>query len=453
MITQIPERYRLEYAGLQRGQFKTRTTLFILVATGIYYLVSLFYLVRYLFGNHEIFRPREFYNWVVLFAGSSLLYLANQRSRSPQRSKIYGHLFNVFLLTLIGWLGCLYPSSALVFPFYFTLGFIILAFTMPWSIPELYFLAGVNVLAFSIFCAEIVHGMRYPVPSLPRFHFYFDGVILILIAAVLSIVLRQQRIKRDIQNFLLLKEIEEKNVQIKKDLEFANRIHRTLIPESIQTKQADIRVSYLPVSYVGGDYAKFHFWKDDALIFFICDVTGHGVAAALMVNRIHAEFERLAKEGLEPGKLLQKLDKFIEEDFTGTSMYLSAFCGMLDFKKHRFLFSNYGHPPQFFHQAKKKTVESLSAHTTLLGIPKEEGQPVYQSEMRFESGDRILLFTDGVSEAVSSAGEPFGMGRIENFLKEHPLQAENLNEALLRNLENFTRTFSDDILLLSVQIH
>lgn len=452
MKTQIPERYRPEYEGLQKSQFKARTSLFIGIAAGIYYLVSIFYLVRYFLGNRAIFRPEEFYNWGIVFAGSSVFYIANQRSHSPQLSKIYGHLFNLFLLSMIGWLGLLYPSSALVFSFYFTLAFIIVAFTIPWSIPELYLLSAVNVAAFSCLCAVLIYGLGYPIPSLPRFHFYLDGIILMLVASVLSVVLRKQRIKRDIQNFLLLKEIEEKNAQIKKDLEFANLVHRTLIPQSIRTKRADIEVSYLPVSYVGGDYVKFHFWKEDSLIFFICDVTGHGIAAALMVNRIHTEFERLAKEGLAPGVLLEKLDRFIHSDFTGTGMYLSAFCGNLDFKTRRFVFSNYGHPPQFFHQAQKGTIEPLSAHTTLLGIPKAESGEIYQSETQFESGDRILLFTDGIPEAESSAGERFGMDRIEKILQGNP-RAADLNKALLLSLENFTRTLSDDVLLLSITIH
>ena len=454
MKIKIPERYREEYEALQEGQFKTRTALFIAVAAGIYYLVSFFYLFRYFLGNRDIFRLEEFYNWAVVFFGSSLFYWANRQSRSPEFSKICGYLFDFFLITMIGWLGFLYPSSALAFPFYFTLAFIVVAFTVPWSIRELYFLSVMHAAAFSGFCAGVVYGLHYPVPSLPRFHFYFDGLVLILVAAVLSIILRRQRIRRDIQNFLLLKEIEEKNAQIKKDLEFANRIHRTLIPESIRTKRADITVSYLPVSYVGGDYAKFHFWKDDALIFFICDVTGHGVAAALMVNRIHTEFERLAKEGSGPAELLGKLDEFIGADFTGTGLYLSAFCGALDFKTRRFLFSNYGHPPQFFHQAKKGTVEPLAAHTTLLGIPKAEDPEICQSEIPFESGDRVLLFTDGVSEAVSSTGEQFGGARIEKILREHsPQTGGNLNETLLQHLEKFSPALTDDVLLLTIHIH
>ena len=104
--------------------------------------------------------------------------------------------------------------------------------------------------------------------------------------------------------------------------------------------------TYLPVYYIGGDYTKFNFLEKDKLIFIITDVTGHGVPAALLVNRIHSEYERLAKEGYSPGELLRELNKFIEEDFGSSGMYLSAFCGLLDFKKMKLTYSNYGHPSQ-----------------------------------------------------------------------------------------------------------
>ena len=166
MKREIPERYREEYERLQKSQFKTRTSLFILTATGVYYLVSFLYFVRYLLGDKEIFRPREFYEWAALLAGSSLLYFANQRARSPEMSKIYGHLFNIFLMVMVSRLGFLYAANALVFPFYFALGLIIVSFTIPWSLPELFFLSIVQVVAFSIFYAVMTFVLHRSIPSL-----------------------------------------------------------------------------------------------------------------------------------------------------------------------------------------------------------------------------------------------------------------------------------------------
>ena len=454
MNHQIPERYLQEYRDLQKSQFQSRTALFIGVATGIYFFVSFFYLLRFLFGNREAFKLQEFYEWAALFSGSNLLYFANRRTRKPEMSKIYGHMFNIFLLVMVGRLGFLYPVNALVFPFYFALGLILVGFTIPWSLRELYFLSAVHMSAFSAFYAYVVFILQVPIPAMPRFHCFFDGLLFIFICAGLSVLLRKKRIERDKEHFLLVKEIEEKNLQIQNDLEFARRIHQTLMPESIQTEKADISVNYLPASYVGGDYAKFYFLSGDRLLFFICDVTGHGVAAALMVNRIHTGFEGFAKEGIAPGLLLQRLENFIRQDLTVSGIYLSAFCGMLDFKKQKLFYSNYGHPPQYLHQAVGLEIEPLQAHTSLLGTDKEK-DALFQSEILCKRGGRIVLFTDGILEACSPVGEMFTNKRLVHFLKEHSgLPVFDFNEALLNTLRDFTSgKLADDVLLVTIQIH
>src|SRR3989338_4144476 len=396
----IPERYLAEYNTQLNRQFKGRTALFILTGTSVFFLVSFFYLARYLiFKTPDTFNPRELLFWIGILVSSTALFTFNARTSTPKDSKIYGLFFNFFLLIMIFQLAFLYPTSALVFPCFIALALMFIALTIPWSIPELIFITAVYGVIFSVFAGVMYFVFRYPVASVPRFHFYFDGLLFILIVAGLCILLRKKQQDLDIRNFLLLKEVEEKNTQIQKDLEFANRIHRTLIPDSIATDRADIAVTYQPASYVGGDYAKFHFAKNDTLIFFIGDVTGHGVASALMVNRIHAEFERLAKEYLKPGELLNRLNEFIHADFTGTGMYLSAFCGMLDFKNKRFIYSNYGHPPQYLFRRALSQITPLAAQTTLLGITHDGVQ--FEHELLFENGDRIFIFTDGITEALS----------------------------------------------------
>ena len=235
--------------------------------------------------------------------------------------------------------------------------------------------------------------MKYPVESLPRFHHPFDGLVFIAMATFISVLIRRKEIERDTHNFTLLKKVESQNTKNDQDLGLARRVHRTLVPDSFSHERADIWVSYIPMNYVSGDYAKFLFLDDDRLLVFISDVTGHGVAAALLVNRVHAEFERLVQEEQKPEWLLRKLNHFISRDFEGTNMYLSAFCGLLDFKTHVFSYANYGHPSQYFFHLNGSNIEHLASQNTLLGIL-PDGQH-RQGEVLFEPGDRLLLFTDG----------------------------------------------------------
>lgn len=250
------------------------------------------------------------------------------------------------------------------------------------------------------------------------------------------------------------KELRQKNEQIREELELATQIQKTLIPAPVHTDHADIAVDYLPFSFMGGDYAKFHFVDRDRLVFIISDVTGHGVGAALLVNRLHAEFEHLAREGKEPGTLLKELNDFITGSFDGTYMYLSAFCGCLDFHSKVFRYSNYGHPPQYMYHATKKCVDPLQSQTTLLGLSLGR-DGMFEQEIPFDWGDKIILFTDGIIEARNGDGEIFGCARVQDVLaRNFELRAADLNRRLLEELDRFKRgDFTDDVFLLTIEIN
>ncbi len=241
---------------------------------------------------------------------------------------------------------------------------------------------------------------------------------------------------------------------MQKELELATRVHSRLIPHSASTRLADIAVTYVPMYYMGGDYARFHFVDKNKLIFIICDVTGHGVSAALLVNAFNTEFERLAKDGKPPGALLKEMDRFIVRDFAEINMYLTAFCGLLDYShfSRKFIYSSYGHPPQYIYRTAHSAIEKISAQTSFLGLPIEDAN-IYQNEMHFSKKDQILLFTDGVTEAKDIKGEEYGGERLESFIrKNNSLKAELFNQALLNELNLFARNkLRDDLFILNIK--
>jgi sigma-B regulation protein RsbU (phosphoserine phosphatase) len=273
------------------------------------------------------------------------------------------------------------------------------------------------------------------------------------VAGTTSLIIRYNDLRRDMDNFMLLKRIESQTAQFEKELELAHRVNQTLVPTSFSNERAEIAVTYLPMGYVGGDYAKFRFIDHDRLIIFISDVTGHGVPAALLVNRVHAEFERLISEDYRPGALLHKLNGFITRDFEGTQMYLSAFCGLLDFRQKTFTYSNYGHLPQYLWRAGEKAVVELDSHRSFLGITFDDSEH-HEAVASFEKGDNLLLFTDGVIEARDRSGVEYGEARLRDFMKRHSgASAEPFNEALTSDLKNFSgNSFNDDIFIMNVKV-
>ncbi len=450
---EIPSRYLDEHHRQQWTLIKSRVRLACLVTTSIYFFVSFQYVIRKAVFHVDTFKAAELPFWAILLTGTAVLISLNQKASSVRASKLCGFLYTaVFIVALTG-VGVVYHDNALVFVFYYAFALLLSSMMIPWSLSDVFHLTGMVVTAFTFYYFYVTLYLKYPIPHLSRFHPYVDGLIFIGIAYLICVVIRKKENDRTIENFLLLKEIEEKNKQIEEELELARRVHKTLIPESLQTDEVDIAVSYIPMGYVGGDYAKFKFLDKHRLMFFISDVTGHGIPAALLVNRVHAEFERLAQPDVQPGDLLKELNHFISRDFEGTHMYLSAFCGLLDFKTMKLIYSNYGHPNQYIYHVHDSKVRKLGSHTTFVGISLEEDEGRYEEELSFERGDRILLFTDGVIETTNAEDESFGETKLMDFLKRnHEVSHEELNQRLIEELNRFKQgNFKDDIFILNLK--
>ncbi len=281
--------------------------------------------------------------------------------------------------------------------------------------------------------------------------FGINIILLTVATAICALVKRSEEVLRQ-KDFALRKEVEEKNAIMSKELELAKKIHRSLIPHSIQNDKADIAVTYMPMFYMGGDYAKFHFMDKDRLIFVLADVTGHGVSAALLVNRLHTEVERLIREELPPGELLKRLDEFVSTDFSKVGIFLTAFCGLLDFSIGKLIYSNHGHPPQILLQSAQNNIVLMKSQTFLMGVGLDV-QDAYNNEVPFAKGDRIILFTDGIIEARNAQGEFFGQDRLETFTQNNiALDAAKFNSELIKDVSAFQGgPQDDDIFLLTIQ--
>ena len=449
VTSKIPEQYLKEYLDGQIVFIKNRVQLFCALAVSIYFFASFAWFMLY---PEELSRL-ELFAGLFLMMGGSLILFFNTKTRTLHIAKFNAYLFVTLMLALLVMLGIYYnddpaTSSSM---FVFTLFFVSL--TIPWAPAEVVIIGLLHAIAYTLNFL-ILARLNDTVIDSVEIRQYLEGFLFMCVAFILCVVVRFKETTRDIENFVLLKEIRDKNEQARKELALATRVQKTLVPASISTDRVDIAVTYLPVYYIGGDYVRFNFLDNDRMIFIVSDVTGHGVSAALLVNRLHTEFERFAKEGKEPGPLLQRLNEFIKEDFEGTDMYLSAFCGLLDFKKMRLLYSNYGHPPQYVYSAKNNELRKLPAQTGLLGLP-VDNTGIYQDEAEVDKGDRILLFTDGVIETFRKDDEEYGSGRLEDFLlKNHSLSGRMFNQKLLQELDDFKEDnkFKDDIYIVDVTV-
>ena len=445
----IPEQYLQEFLQKQTALFKSRLRLLYILILAIYFASN---------SLDWFFRPQhvsleEIPYSVVLLLFCTLIIYRNRRVSGLVAVKRNAYLFIAVIVAMLTKVNMIYYEYASGDSTLYLIVLFLVSFTLPWRAREVIPIAIINFAGLMFLFTYFYRHSLLPAAEVMSPYYYRDGMILLTIGSVFCLVMRRKEYAREVENFALLKEVQEKNEQIRQELELATKVQKTLVPKSISTDLVDVAVLYLPMYYMGGDYAKFHFVDKDKLVFIICDITGHGVSAALLVNRLHAEFESLVKESSEPGVLLDNLNDFITREFKDINMYLSAFCCQLDYKTRKLSYSNHGHPAQYIYRVRESFIDSLDSQASLMGIsPAQEG--VFQRDIPFEKGDRLMLFTDGLIETKGKNSEEFGQERVVRLIKEsHGLDVGSFNHRLMDELNRFKRDkFEDDIFVLNIQV-
>ena len=361
----LPQRHQEEFLKEQTEFIRSRVRLLCGLVIGIYFSLTLASLLFF----PKQFNLQELYIWGSLVLGGFLILSLNKRAKTIVEAKRNTYLFTVLFLLILIRVNILNVAQISMASLIYLFVLFLVSFTIPWRPLEAIPITLMHMGAYSYLYYHVHKTMPVVVQAEFSLTTYLSGLMFFFTAFVLVLIIREKETTREIENFTLLKDVEEKNIQMENELELATKVHQTLVPKSLETDLVDIAVMYLPMSFMGGDYARFHFIDENKLIFIICDVTGHGVSAALLVNRLHSEFESLAKEGKQPGILLKELNNFISDEFAGSNMYISAFCGLLDFKDKKFTYSNYAHPTQYFYKATNSNILYLGSQAALLGLP------------------------------------------------------------------------------------
>jgi sigma-B regulation protein RsbU (phosphoserine phosphatase) len=450
----VKYKYRQEFDCERQRLFVSRLGLFCYLAVAIYIGSAVLAAALDPFD----FRKSELITWAFLIFSAGVSLFINSRVKTFLASKLNASLFSCALAATITGLFAVYPEYIGQASEIFALSVFLISFTMPWRAAEAAAIGFIHLACYTYIFAEAFMSAPNAL-DVNRIIYsgggYVDGLVFLVIAVIICAVIKTRDYKNDRQRFSLLKELEARNAEMQRELSIARDVHKTLIPKSTSTDNAAIAVSYVPLSAVGGDYATFHVTKDGNLFFLIGDVTGHGVPAALLVNRIYGEVESLISRNPDPGILMRELDRFVQSHFKHTRMYFSVCAGLLDFKTSTLSYSNYGHPPQILHQNKDNTISLLKSQTYLLGIDiGGEDQGLYEGSLKFSRKDRIVLFTDGLIEAKGDEGEFYGMERLQAFVKSRSQDPAALfNTALLGEVDRFKKgPLADDIFLVTIDI-
>ena len=246
--------------------------------------------------------------------------------------------------------------------------------------------------------------------------------------------------------------------RLEEELNVGRQIQFSMLPSSCpHYPKWDIAATYEPARQVGGDFYDF-FELPDAparLGVVIADVSGKGVPAALFMALCRSIIRNNALRGRYPAKTFVLANQFIQED-SDSDMFLTAFYGVLVVEDGRFTFANAGHNHPLWWHRHTQSFTSLDAKGIVLGVLGEI--EVEEQTITVETGDFLLFYTDGITEAVNQQYEEFGEQRLQSTLIEllsaNPdADADSLVTGVLQAVRTFTASMTvfDDSTLFIVR--
>ena len=206
--------------------------------------------------------------------------------------------------------------------------------------------------------------------------------------------------------------------RLEEGLKLAHDIQMSMLPKTFppfpERRDLDIFAAITPAKKVGGDFYDFFFLDENRLCFAIGDVSGKGVPAALFMAVIKTLFKAIAGRVQNPGEILSTVNREICRD-NDSQMFTTLFCGILDTRTGEIRYSNGGHNPPY-HLSRAGVQQVPKTGGRVLGLLEETTYA--GSRLVLGPGETLLLYTDGVTEALDPAEQFFSERRLESILTQ-----------------------------------
>ncbi len=246
-----------------------------------------------------------------------------------------------------------------------------------------------------------------------------------------------------------LVENENERMRIDSELKVAQRIQSDMLPhEDLSHSNIDIAGTLVAAREVGGDIYDF-FLRDDKLFFCIGDASGKGVPSALVMSVTHSLFRAIGARESNPARIMQMINHAVCEG-NESSMFVTFFIGVLDLPTGRLHYCNAGHdtPIMTTDEVFKLDVKP-NLPLAVMNDWQYEGQ-----NTQLEPGNTFLLYTDGLTEAMNSHQQQFGMERVIDIVKSTiGSSPQQLLDSVLEGMHHFVGEAeqSDDLTMLAIK--
>jgi phosphoserine phosphatase RsbU/P len=266
-------------------------------------------------------------------------------------------------------------------------------------------------------------------------------------------------VKARVRTHLMLREahaqIAQQLVEINTELEMARQIQLSILPSTTpKITGMDIVARYIPMTSVAGDFYDFIVVDERHVGILIADVSGHGLPAALIASMLQVALTAQARHASEPGKVLAGLNQALCGKFQHN--FVTAAYVYVDLEKNTMNYAGAGHPPLLLWRKSTGSAIQLLENGLVMGQFEEA---TYDSlQVPIETGDRFVLYTDGILETTNPAQEEFGTDRFMHFMEtNNKLTAGPFADALLLELARWLEQppgegHKDDISLLAIDV-
>ena len=226
-------------------------------------------------------------------------------------------------------------------------------------------------------------------------------------------------------------------------MEEARHIQQRLLPAELpQLSGCDLQAFWQPAKEVGGDYFDAIRLTESTAAICIADVAGKGLPAALLMSHMQASVRGLAHSVKGSAEMCRQLNRVALQN-ARSERFTTFFYGILDSTRAFLLYSNAGHVPPILIR-RDATISRLTEGGTVLGVFSDAKYE--ESEIAFGPGDRLVLVTDGITEAANNHGEEFGEDKLIRWLIDHRhLPAADLQRRLVEAVAEFAdKPLQDD---------
>lgn len=267
---------------------------------------------------------------------------------------------------------------------------------------------------------EVVDGRYFSIKASPVFD---DEGNAIAAVEVFRDVTRERKLEL---------ELIKKNKKMRNDLLLAKRLQNRILPEAGIYKNIKVDFFYMPCEMLSGDIFDIFHVDDENIGIYIADVVGHGITASMMTMFVKQTMRAIKDDILSPSLALEELHRNFVDLNPGSDKYFTIFYGIYNTREKSFKYSNAGH-----------NCIPIKFNSKIISLLKISGLPIssvfdnidYKDrEVKLKTGDRILLYTDGLTEMKNLNGEEFGTERLTKIIVRNE---KNVLVTIANTLENY----------------